>query len=142
LPDWLAARLGRWWLVAAPLAALAWTAGAAGEQALIVLGPALSVAGISLPARRVLLAQIAAGSLVAANLCLAARLFGDDFAYHYLWRYSAPELPAYLKLADIWSGDEDTLLLLAMLLALPRPASAGAGSDALAPGAWLTRPGA
>ena len=137
----LAARLGRWWLVAAPLAALAATAGPAGERALIALGLALSLVGLLLSARRALLAHIAAGSLVAANLCLAAHLLGDDFAYRYVWLYSAPELPAYLKLANLWGGDEGTLLLLAMLLALAairlsrHPGGAGIGALALA--AWF-----
>ena len=137
----LAARLGRWWLVAAPLAALAATAGPAGERALIALGLALSLVGLLLSARRALLAHIAAGSLVAANLCLAAHLLGDDFAYRYVWLYSAPELPAYLKLANLWGGDEGTLLLLAMLLALAairlsrHPGGTGIGALALA--AWF-----
>lgn len=137
----LAARVSRWWLLGAPLAVLAWTAGPEGERALVVLGLALSLAGIAHSARRVLLAQVAAGSLVAANVCLAARLLGDDFAYRYAWLYSAPELPGYLKLANLWSGDEGTLLVLAMLLALAairlarHPGGAGVGALALA--AWF-----
>jgi hypothetical protein len=85
LPEVLAARLGRWWLLAPPLAALAWAVGPMGERALIVLGLALCLVGIVLPARRILLAHAAAGALLAANLCLAARLLGDAFAYRYVW---------------------------------------------------------
>jgi cytochrome c-type biogenesis protein CcmF len=137
----LPARLGRWWLLAGPLAVPAWLAGAPGERALIVLGLAAGLAGVLLPARRVVLAHVAAGSLVAATMCLAARLLADDFASHYVWLYSAPELPAYLKLANLWGGDEGTLLLLAMLLALAAIRLArhpgGAGIGALALAAWF-----
>ena len=98
LPEPAAARLGRWWLLAAPLAVLAWSAGGIGERALIALGLAVCLGGIVAPSHRPVLGQVAAGSLVAANLCLAARLLGDHFEYWYVWLYSAPELPAYLKL--------------------------------------------
>jgi cytochrome c-type biogenesis protein CcmF len=141
LREALTARLCRWWLIAGPLAVPAWLAGAPGERALIVLGVALSLAGIILPARRAVLARLAAGSLLAATFCLAGRLLGDAFDYHYVWLYSAPELPRYLKLANLWGGDEGTLLLLATLLALAairlarRPGGAGIGALALA--AWF-----
>jgi cytochrome c-type biogenesis protein CcmF len=108
LPEALAARLGQWWLLAPPLAALGWAAGPIGERALIVLGLGLCLAGIALPARRIRLAHPAAGALAAAALCLAARLLGDTFAYRYVWLYSAPELPAWLKVANLWGGEEGT----------------------------------
>ncbi len=68
--------------------------------------------------RRAMLARAAATTLLGAVLALAVHLLLDDFAYRYAWLYSAPALPWYLKLANVWGGDEGTLLGLATLLAL------------------------
>ncbi|VAV86533.1 hypothetical protein MNBD_ALPHA02-2280 [hydrothermal vent metagenome] len=40
----------------------------------------------------------------------------DHFSYGYVWLYSAPDLPLYLKLATLWGGEEGTLLFLSFLL--------------------------
>ena len=130
LPEALARWLGRWWLLALPLAAVAWLLGAPAERGLI--GLALLLALAFLAARRQILAGIVAGLLVAANLCLALHLVSDDFGYHYVWLYSAPELPAYLKLANLWGGDEGTLLFLAALLAVAATRLPGGSSCAQA----------
>ena len=66
-------------------------------------------------------AWLARGALVllgAATLALVLHLAGDDFGYRYAWLYSAAELPLYLKVANLWGGEEGTLLLMATLLAL------------------------
>lgn len=52
---------------------------------------------------------------LSAIVALAWRLLEDDFATYYVWLTSAPEVPWYLKLANLWGGDEGTLLLLAFL---------------------------
>ncbi|VAV90729.1 hypothetical protein MNBD_ALPHA01-2181 [hydrothermal vent metagenome] len=39
----------------------------------------------------------------------------DHFNYGYVWLYSAPDLPLYLKLANLWGGEEGTLLFLSLL---------------------------
>ncbi len=57
-----------------------------------------------------------------ATASLTYHFLTDDFACRQVWLQSAPELAWWLKLANLWSGDEGTLLLLPMLsaaLALP-----------------------
>ncbi|MGI9333734.1 MAG: hypothetical protein ACR2RL_11340, partial [Gammaproteobacteria bacterium] len=74
-----------------------------------------------LPPSGVRLASIvtaAAGSMLASVIAIAAHLLGDDFAYRYVWLYSAVELPWYLKLSNVWGGDEGTLALMAALIML------------------------
>ena len=134
LPEALARWLGRWWLLAPPLAAVAWLLGPPAERGLV--GLALLLALACLATRREVLAGIVAGLLVAANLCLALHLVSDDFGYHYVWLYSAPELPGYLKLANLWGGDEGTLLFLAALLAIAATRLPGGPSFAQ-PGALI-----
>jgi cytochrome c-type biogenesis protein CcmF len=139
LPETATRWLGRWWLLALPLTAVAWLLGPLAERGLI--GLALVLAAGSVAVHRRGLAGIVAGLLIAANLCLALHLLADDFGYHYVWLYSAPELPAYLKLANLWGGDEGTLLFLAALLAIAatrlpgRPSFARTG--ALIGAAWF-----
>ena len=53
--------------------------------------------------------------LASATASLALRFALDDFGYHLVWLMSAPELVLWLKLANLWSGDEGTLLLLALI---------------------------
>ena len=130
LPEAIARWLGRWWLLALPLAVVAWQLGAPAERGLV--GLALVLALASLAARRERLAGVVAGLLVAANLCLALHLWSDDFGYRYVWLYSAPELPALLKLANLWGGDEGTLLFLAALLAVAATRLPGGSSFAQA----------
>lgn len=54
--------------------------------------------------------------LLGLGLSLWSHLAFDHFHYAYVWRYSALELPLYLKLANLWGGEEGTLLFLAILL--------------------------
>jgi len=51
----------------------------------------------------------------ATLISLAWHLAADQFGYKYVWLLSAPELPLHLKLANVWGGDEGTLLLLAVM---------------------------
>ena len=48
--------------------------------------------------------------------CLCWFLANDSFHYAYVWLYSAPDLQLYLKLANLWGGEEGTLLFLSLLL--------------------------
>jgi cytochrome c-type biogenesis protein CcmF len=64
---------------------------------------------------RPLAGPLALAALAAATVSLALRFAFDDFAYHYVWLLSAPQLPVHLRLANLWSGDEGTLLLLGLI---------------------------
>ena len=92
--------------------------GAALERALLGLALAAAMAGAASARHRRLLARGALVLLGAATLALVLHLAGDDFDYRYAWLYSAAELPLYLKVANLWGGEEGTLLLMATLLAL------------------------
>ncbi|MCF6751901.1 hypothetical protein L3X16_04390 [Pseudomonas stutzeri] len=65
-------------------------------------------------------------------------LLAEHFQLRYVLFYSSAALPAYLKLSNLWGGDEGTLLLLATLcmnLALHRavlPGWAGCGKALVA----------
>lgn len=61
---------------------------------------------------------VAAGLMVASLVAVAVHLLNDHFSYRYVWLYSAAELPWYLKLANLWGGDEGTLALMGALLML------------------------
>ena len=76
------------------------------------------IGGAASPRHRRLLARGVLVLLGAATLALVLHLAGDDFGYRYAWLYSAAELPLYLKVANLWGGEEGTLLLMATLLAL------------------------
>jgi len=60
------------------------------------------------------MARYAAALLSGALLGLTALLIGDRFEVRYVWLYSGAELPLYLKLGNLWGGDEGTTLLLAV----------------------------
>jgi cytochrome c-type biogenesis protein CcmF len=113
-------QLARWgWpLVIAPLAAMGSELGATAERALLGLALAAALAGAASGRHRRGLARGALVLLGAATLALALHLAVDDFGYRYPWLYSAAELPLYLKVANLWGGEEGTLLLMATLLAL------------------------
>jgi len=99
------------------LLAAAALGGVAVERAALVLTTALMTAALALPEYRRLLLQVSFGLLLALSLRLAFHLIADHFHYAYVWLYSAPELKIYLKLANLWGGEEGTLLFLALLLA-------------------------
>lgn len=95
--------------------AAAQAVGATAERAL--LGFALGACLAAIPRWRW---QAWAGPLAlvilgAAVASLALRFALDDFGYHLVWLMSAPQLVLWLKLANLWSGDEGTLLLLALI---------------------------
>lgn len=100
------------------IAIIAGLIGSPGEQALLWLSLLLMAGAIGLPTWRADLGLTACLLLIAAQILLAAHLLLDDFTYRYVWLYSAPELPAYLKLVNLWGGEEGTLLLLATLFAI------------------------
>lgn len=109
-------------------------------NALLALSAALILGGVLLPAARQALWRLALGTLYGASLGLLLHLFADHFQLRYVWLYSSAALPAYLKLSNLWGGDEGTLLLLATLcmsLALRHaalPGWAGRGNALVA--AW------
>ncbi len=87
------------------------------ETITVACAVAAATAAVFAPNRRTALAVLSATLLWIALASLAARLLTDDFAVRYVWLYSGPNLPWYLKLANVWGGDEGTLLFLAALLA-------------------------
>ncbi len=99
-------------------AALLRVAGAEAEWGALLLGLVAALSGVVAARWRGACAGVAAVLLAAACASLAGRLVGDDFSYHYVWLYSAPQLPWHLKLANLWGGEEGTLLLLALFMAL------------------------
>lgn len=105
-----------WWLAALPVAVVLWFLGAYLEWATVLAACILTIVAVILPNRRQQIADFTTFLLLAACLSLAARLVGDEFNYRYVWLYSAPSLPWYLKLANLWGGDEGTLLFLATLM--------------------------
>lgn len=58
---------------------------------------------------------LALAALGAALASLAIHFLADGFTYRYVWLLSAPQLEPWLKLANIWSGDEGTLMLLGLI---------------------------
>ncbi len=54
---------------------------------------------------------------IAALLALVWHLLNDDFHYHFVWLYSAAEIPWYLKVSNCWGGDEGTLLFMTAFMA-------------------------
>ena len=107
-----------WPLAALPLALAVAAIGSWLEQGLLVLACAGALAAIGSPVHRRVLATTVGVLLLAALLALGTHLLVDDFGYRYVWLYSAAELLAYLKVANLWGGEEGTLLLLATFFAL------------------------
>jgi cytochrome c-type biogenesis protein CcmF len=107
-----------WPLAAVLLAFVASELGPTVERALLGLALAVVIGGAASERNRRWLARGALVLLAAATLALVLHLAGDDFGYRYAWLYSAAELPLYLKVANLWGGEEGTLLLMATLLAL------------------------
>ncbi len=71
----------------------------------------------ALPRHRPRLVLVVAGLFFIALAALIGHLLADHFHYRYVWLYSGTGLPWYLKLANVWGGDEGTLLFFASLLA-------------------------
>lgn len=105
------------WLSLAPLTFALNLAGHRVETAGIALGGSMALAAIFLPRMRAVLSLWVAVILVSLILSLAIHLLNDDFHYRYVWLYSARELSSYLKLTNVWGGEEGTLLFCAALFA-------------------------
>ena len=88
-----------------------------GERACLALAVIFALLACYRQPQRSVLARINLVLLGAATLSLAAHLALDHFHYRYVWLYSGEGLPTYLKIANLWGGDEGTLLLLATLFA-------------------------
>ena len=84
----------------------------AGDALLALAAAAALHAGLRAPRRAQALA-LSAGLLWGALCALALLLLTDRTGVRYVWIYSGSALPAHLKLANLWGGDEGTLLLLA-----------------------------
>ncbi|MDF3932067.1 cytochrome c biogenesis protein CcsA [Pseudomonas citronellolis] len=78
---------------------------------------------------------LALGALWGACLALALHLYADHFQLRYAWLYSSAALPGYLKLCNLWGGDEGTVLLLATFCLSIASGQAGQGG-------WSGRVGA
>ncbi|MDH3690781.1 MAG: cytochrome c biogenesis protein CcsA [Gammaproteobacteria bacterium] len=106
-----------WGPIAIPIGLVLFSAGRILEHAAVFLALALVLAAVWSSRWRSALTAGAASLLLAAGVSLSMHLLGDDFDYWYVWLYSATALPWHLKLANLWGGDEGTLLLLATLMA-------------------------
>lgn len=78
---------------------------------------ALSMAFL-FPARRNVMLRGVFLILMTLSMSLLYHLGRDHFHYAYVWLYSAPDLALYLKFANLWGGEEGTLLFLALVLSL------------------------
>ncbi|MGI9412253.1 MAG: hypothetical protein ACR2PM_01190, partial [Hyphomicrobiales bacterium] len=107
-------------------------------RGLLVLALACAVAGLCAERWRRVGCRASLVLAGAGLACLAWHLAVDHFGYRYVWLLSAPELPLHLKLANVWGGDEGTLLLLAVMALgfadrlSRRPGWAGPGALAIA----------
>ncbi|MFG0634575.1 cytochrome c biogenesis protein CcsA [Pseudomonas sp. xss_2] len=108
----------------------------------ILLGIAvvLLLAGAAAVRARAGLWQAATALLCACATAMLLALLSDRFDFRYVWLYSSPGLPLYLKAANVWGGDEGTLVLLAMMFApLALRHARRSGWEGIAPGvltAW------
>lgn len=117
-----------------------------GDAALAVAAMLLVIA-IRLPRCRGAARGAAHGLVLGALVALGAALLTDNFALRYVWIYSGESLPGYLKLANLWGGDEGTTLLLGAVLtflanrrelrAAPRQTTACLAAAYLAVAAWM-----
>lgn len=109
---------------------------------LLVLTAGVIVLGTLRTSLRQALWRLALIMLYGACLSLVLHLLADHFHLRYIWLYSSSALPAYLKMANLWGGDEGTVLLLATLcmsIGLRNgslPGWAGRGNALIA--AWYT----
>lgn len=85
----------------------------------------LLILGACLPERRKQVWTLACAVLVGCCLAMLALLASDSFEVRYVWLYSSEALPLYLKLANLWGGDEGTLMLLGLLIMLAALRHAG-----------------
>ncbi|RIZ43717.1 cytochrome C biogenesis protein CcmF [Pseudomonas aeruginosa] len=123
------------------VAGLLWLWPALGNVLLVVPAGLIVLGALCCPVRDWAW-RLAAAVLTGACLALTLHLLGDHFQLRYVWLYSSAELPTYLKAANLWGGDEGTVLLLAafcmaIALRLARlPGWAGPGIALIA--AWYS----
>lgn len=110
-----------WWALAIVICPALYLSGPISERIAVGAAAFLAIAGIFRSEYRPTLTRLTLVLLLAATASLAIHLLADDFALRHVWLYSAPNLPWYLKLANLWGGDESTLLFLATLTALFTP---------------------
>ncbi|MDH3378172.1 MAG: hypothetical protein OEQ39_14605 [Gammaproteobacteria bacterium] len=92
--------------------------GGTAEKSLLAGATVTSITAIWLHKKRHILTLVSSVLLLFACISLSAHLLLDHFGYRYVWLYSAPQLPAYLKISNLWGGEEGTLLVLATILSL------------------------
>ncbi|NMF88996.1 cytochrome C biogenesis protein CcmF [Aromatoleum petrolei] len=112
------------WITVVVVAALCVLFPGVGDLLVASAGLALLVAAVS-DRYRLRGVRLGVVGLWTAVLALAVLMLTDRFDVRYVWLYSGAELPAYLKLANVWGGDEGTTLLLAAVCASllgPKPA--------------------
>lgn len=100
------------WLATASAAILSFCVPIAGDLVIIGAGSCALLASVSRTYRG-RLSLFSAGLLWGSLAGLALLLLTDHFNVRYVWLYSGADLPLYLKLANLWGGDEGTTLLLA-----------------------------
>jgi len=83
----------------------------------LLLGAAalLLLWGTQLRHARAALWKLSAVLLYACTTSLLLALLLDRFDFRYVWLYSSSTLPVYLKVANLWGGDEGTLILLSAM---------------------------
>lgn len=121
--------------------ALLWFLPALGNGLLWAVALSISVGALR-PQWRAPVWPAALGVLGGACLALALHLLADHFQLRYAWLYSSAALPGYLKMSNLWGGDEGTVLLLATFcMAIAQrsaalPGWSGRGTALIA--AWYT----
>ncbi len=82
--------------------------------------------------------RFAAAAVSACIVAFALHFALDHTAYQLVWLYSAPSLPLYLKLANLWGSDEASLLFVGWIVSLlaagwaPRDGVAARGAGVVA----------
>ncbi|MCP8465494.1 cytochrome c biogenesis protein CcsA [Pseudomonas sp. ZM23] len=109
---------------AAVACALVWWLPSLGNGLLWLVAASI-VAGALWPELRRRCWPVALGVLVGACLALVLHLLTDHFQLRYAWLYSSAALPDYLKMSNLWGGDEGTVLLLATFCMAIAQRSAG-----------------
>ena len=100
-------------MISWPWLVLAWL-----EWLLPWCAAAACCAALFYPPQRQRWSRLGAALLLIACVSLGVHLIADHFAYRYVWLYSGAALPWYLKLANLWGGEEGTLLFIATLMGL------------------------
>lgn len=110
-------RLGAAAAIGAGAAAIYWTNPIIGRVCVGLAAVAAVLAALDRP-RRAVWSRSTVILVLAPVGALGAHLVSDDFDVLYVWLYSAADLPWYLKLANLWGGDEGVLLFLSALAGL------------------------